>query len=80
MCEEAKHLIIEYLDALEQYDRVHLMFLAAYRRDDAEALEGYRNLLQEAKFDLHAERWRFQRHQKAHNCPEAIKFGDDFES
>jgi hypothetical protein len=49
MCEEAKVLIIECLDAQEQYDRVHLMFLAAYRRDDTEALEGYRNLLQESK-------------------------------
>jgi hypothetical protein len=79
MCEEAKVLIIECLDAQEQYDRVHLIFLAAYRRNDTEALEGYRNLLQEAKFNLQAGRERLQRHQKSHNCSEAIRFGEDFE-
>jgi hypothetical protein len=48
MCEETKGLIIECLDAQEQYDRIHLMLLAAYRRNDTEALEDYRSLLQKA--------------------------------
>jgi hypothetical protein len=78
MCEEAKVLIIECLDAQEQYDRVHLMFLAAYRRNDTEALDGYRDLLQEAKLNLETGRERLQRHQKSHNCSEAISFEEDF--
>jgi hypothetical protein len=78
MCEEAKERIIECLDAQEQYDRVHLMFLAAYRRNDTEALEGYRNLLREAELSLQAGRERLQRHQKSHNCSAAIRFGEDF--
>lgn len=79
MCEEAKVLIIECLDAQERYDRIHLMFLAAYKRDDSEALEGYRSLLQEARVNLQAGRERIQLHQKSHNCTEAIRFGEDFE-
>jgi hypothetical protein len=55
------------------------MFLAAYRRDDSEALEGYRILLQEARVNLQAGRERIQLHQKSHNCSEAIRFGEDFE-
>jgi len=80
MCEEAKGLIIGYLDELEEYDRLHLMFLAAIRRDDPEAKGGYRDLLREAKLKLQSARGRFQDHQKAHRCCEAIKFEDDFSS
>jgi hypothetical protein len=77
MCEEAKALIIGYLDGLEEYDRFHLMFLSAYRRNNPEAMEGYRSLLQETKFKLQAARKRFQNHQKAHDCSEVIRFEDD---
>jgi hypothetical protein len=76
MCEDAKALIIAYLDALEEYDRLHLMFLAAFRRDDPEAKEGYRVLLREAKLRLEAARGRFQDHQLAHHCCETIHFED----
>jgi len=78
MCETAKALIIEYLDALEEYDRLHLVLLAAYRRNDEESLEGQRSLLVAAKFELQAARTRFKEHQKTHKCSEAIRFGDDF--
>jgi hypothetical protein len=78
MCETAKGLIIEYLDALEEYDRLHLMFLAAYRRNDEESLEGHRSLLMAAKLKLQAARTLFKEHQKNHTCSEAIRFGDDF--
>lgn len=77
MCETARVLIIEYLDALEEYDRLRLVFLAAYRRNDKESLEGRRALLVAAKFKLQAARTRFKEHQKSHHCSEAIRFGDD---
>lgn len=76
MCEEARALITAYLDALEDYDRIHLMFLAAYRRNDAEAMLGYRELLQDAKVKLANNRERFQEHQELHSCSEAINFGE----
>lgn len=78
MCEEAKGLINAYLDVLEEYDRVHLMLLAAYRRNDPEALGVYRSLLDEAKFKLHAAAARFREHQQTHNCSEVIRLEDDF--
>jgi len=79
MCEEARALIIGYLDALEEYDRVHLMVLSARRPNNPEAMEGYRSLLEEAKFKLQAARQQFQDHQKAHNCSEAIRFENHVE-
>ena len=72
MCEKAKVLIVGYLDALEEYDRIHLMFLSAYRRNNPEAIEGYRSLLQETNVKLQAARKRFQNHQASHNCSEVI--------
>jgi len=74
MCEQGKALITGYLDALEEYDRLHLMFLAAFRSDDREGIEGYRGMVREAKLKLQAARTRFQDHQKAHNCCETIHF------
>ena len=74
ICEEARALIIGYLDGLEEYDRVHLMFLSAYRRGNPEAMEAYRCLLQEAKSKLKAARKRFQDHQKGHDCLAVIRF------
>ena len=55
MCAEAKNLIVGYLDALDYHDRIHPMFLAARRRNDPVALEGYRELLLEAKRKLMSE-------------------------
>jgi hypothetical protein len=77
MCEEARALILGYLDSLEEYDRLQLIFLAAYRRNDNETLEGHRSLLHEAKVTLRAARERFKEHQKSHNCSHAINFGED---
>ena len=74
MCEEARALIIGYLDGLEEYDRVHLMFLSAYRRGNPEAMEAYRSLLQDAKSKLKAARRQFQDHQKRHDCFAVIRF------
>jgi hypothetical protein len=76
MCEEAKALIIGYLDRLEDYDRIHLMFISACRRNNPEAIEGYRSLLQEAKCTLQSARKRYQDHQNSHNCSETIHFED----
>jgi hypothetical protein len=78
MCEAAKTLITGYLDALEEYDRLQLIFLAAYRRNDEETVEAHRSLLLEAKFKLQAARKRFKDHQVFHNCAQAINFGNDF--
>jgi hypothetical protein len=80
MCEEGKALITGYLDALEECDRRHLMFLGAFRRDDPEGIEGYRGLVREAKSKLQAARGRFQDHQTVHNCCEIIQFEDDLSS
>ena len=77
MCAEAKDLFVGYLDLLEEHDRLHLMFLAASRRNDPETTEAYRGLLGEARVKLHAVRGQFQDHQKAHNCFEVIHFEDD---
>jgi hypothetical protein len=76
MCEEAKRWIVGYMDALEEYDRLHLMFLAAYRRSDTEAMEGYRGVLQESKLKVQSARARFQDHQQAHNCSEVVHLED----
>ena len=73
MCEEATSLIVRYLDALEECDRVHLMFLAAYRRHDAEATDAYRALLGEVKSKLHSASERFRDHRQRHNCSEVIR-------
>ena len=78
MCQEAKGLIIGYMDALEQYDRCHLMFLAAYRRNDSEAMAAYSGLLHEAKVEVQAARGRFQDHQEVHKCSEVIHLEDSF--
>ena len=77
MCEEARALLVAYLDALEEYDRLHLMFLAACRKNDPEGMEGYRSLLREVKLKVQASRGRFQELQKVHNCFEIIHFEDD---
>jgi len=77
VCEDAKYALLKYLDALEEYDRVHLMLLAACRANDAEAAEGYRVLVREAKLKLRAARERFQEHQKAHNCCDAIRLEEE---
>ena len=77
MCGEARILITEYLDALEEYDRSHLMLLAAYRTEDSESIGAYRGLLCEAKLKLKSARARFQEHQKVHNCSEVIHLEDD---
>ena len=74
MCDEAKALLFSYLDALEEYDRLHLMFLATYKRNDREAAEGYRRLLLEGQFKLNGARDRFQQHQASHGCCEALHF------
>ncbi len=76
MCEEAKALIIGYLDALEEYDRLHIMFLAARRTNDPEAVEGYRDLLQAAKLKLQTARGRLKDHQEIHNCCISIRLED----
>ena len=77
MCEEGKAVLTGYLDALEEYDRRHLMFLAVYRRNDREGIEGYRALVRQAKQQLQAARSRFQDHQKSHNCCDVIHFEED---
>jgi hypothetical protein len=77
MCEEGKTLITGYLDASEEYDRSHLMLLAAFRRDDPESIEGYRGLVQEARLKLQDARQRFQGHQKFHKCCGTIHFEED---
>lgn len=77
MCEEAKNLIVEYLNAEEHYDRICRISLAACR-SHPEALEGYRSLTQEAKMNLEYGRARFRSHQQAHSCSEAMRFADDF--
>jgi hypothetical protein len=76
MCDEAKALLLSYLDTLEEYDRVHLMLLAHYRRDEIEAADGYRHMLYEVQFKLNAARDQFQRHQQSHGCCEAMRFED----
>jgi hypothetical protein len=78
MCEVAKHLLVGYLDALEEYDRLHLIFLAAYRRNDSEAMEAYRGLLREAKLRIQAARNAFQDHQKVHHCSDVIHLKNDW--
>jgi hypothetical protein len=77
MCAEAKALIIGYLDALEEYDRIHVMYISAYRRSTPEAVEGYGSLLEDAKFKMHSARKQFQDHQNTHNCSEVIRFDRD---
>jgi hypothetical protein len=77
MCAEAKSLIIGYLDALEEYDRIHVMYISACRRNDSEAVEGYGSLLEDAKFKMHSARKQFQEHQNTHNCSEVIRFDID---
>jgi len=64
--------LVGYLDALEEYDRFHLIFLAAHRRNDLKAVEAYRGLLHEAEFRLQSARESFQDHQEIHNCSEVI--------
>jgi hypothetical protein len=77
MCEEARDLVTEYLDALEEYDRSHLMLLAAHRTGDPESIEAFRGLWYEAELKLKSARARFQEHQKVHNCSEVIHLEDD---
>ena len=76
MCEEAKILIVEYLDAVEYYDRICRISRAA-GRNDPEALESYRRLVQEAKWNLNYSRERLQRHQESHSCSESMRFSDE---
>jgi hypothetical protein len=74
MCYQGKTLISGYLDALEEYDRRHLMLVAAFRTGDPDGIEGFRSLAREAELTFRAARGRFQDHQKAHNCCKAIHF------
>jgi hypothetical protein len=76
MCAEAKSLIAAFLDVIEESDRLDLMSIAASRRDDPGATEGYRGLSREARLTLQVARGRLQEHQKAHNCFEAVHFDD----
>ena len=74
LCEEAKGHLINYLDALEEYDRIHLMLIGGVRMNDVEAVDGYRRLLHERKFKLNHARELFQKHQSSHGCSEALNF------
>ena len=76
MCEEAKALLLRYLDALEECDRVHRMVLASTRRHDCQAADGYRLILSDGWLKLGAARSRYRRHQVSHACSEAVNFED----
>jgi len=77
MCSEGSALLSRYLDAAEEYDRRHLMLLAAFRARDPQATEGFRNLVREAQRAAHTACGRFREHQKGHGCCEAIRLDDD---
>jgi hypothetical protein len=77
MCDDAKDLLLKYLDALEECDRVHSRFISAYRTSDTEAAESYWGLWNETRVKLRAARDDFQAHQKSHGCAEAIKFDEE---
>jgi len=77
MCNQGKTLLSGYLDALEEYDRRHLMLVAAFRTGDPDGIEGFRSLVREANQTYQAARGQFQDHQKAHNCCKAIHFEDE---
>ena len=76
MCEEAKDLLLGYLDALEECDRVHRMVVASTRRDDRQAADGYRLILSDGQMKLSVARGNYRRHQVFHACSEAVNFGD----
>ena len=73
MCEEAKRLMTGYMDTLEEYDRLHLMFLGASRAKDEAAMDAYRDLLRATSLRTSTARAKFQDHQKTHGCAEAIR-------
>ena len=74
MCQETESLLVEYMDAVEEYDRRHLMFLSAARKKNREAMTADRRLLHEAEFKMEAARCRFQTHQRAHDCYQVMQF------
>ena len=78
MCDQGKTLFTRYLDALEEYDRRHLMLVAAFRTGDPDGIEGFRSLVREAKQTFQAARGRFQDHQYVHDCCEAIHIEEDW--
>ena len=76
MCDDAKALLLKYLDALERCDRVHLRVVSAYRTGDIDMAESYRDLWNETRLKLHTARDDFQAHQRSHGCWEAIRFDE----
>lgn len=76
MCEEAKDLLLGYLDALEECDRIHRMVSASARRDDRQAADGYLAVLSDGRVKLSVARGNYRRHQVFHACSEALNFGD----
>ncbi len=77
MCDEAQVLLLHFLDALAEFDRLHLLFLDNYKGNDEEAAADYRRLLDEGQLRVNDTRAEFQRHQAAHGCCDAVRF-DDF--
>jgi len=75
MCEEAKGLVTEYMDALEKYERIRIMFLEACRTNP-ESTEAYRGMLQSACSLVESSRAKFQEHQRVHDCSEVIHLED----
>jgi hypothetical protein len=74
MCEKAKALLLGYLDALEEFDRVRRMVLASSRHNDREAADGYRLVLSDGRTKLSVARCHYQQHQVSHACSDAMNF------
>ena len=74
MCDEAQGLLVAYLNALEEYDRFHITFLAAFHRRNEETVAAYSRLLGDSKTRIHTTRQQFQEHQDTHSCAGAIRF------
>lgn len=77
MCDLARYLITEYLDAVEEYDRIHLMVVAALRKEDRELVKGHQSLLESARQKVISAREHFRSHRQTHLCTEAFHFRDD---
>lgn len=77
MCDHARYLITEYLDAVEEYDRIHLMLVAAARNNDNELALGHRGLLESARQKIVSAKEEFRTHRKTHLCTDAFPFQDD---
>ncbi|SPE41583.1 hypothetical protein SBA3_4430004 [Candidatus Sulfopaludibacter sp. SbA3] len=80
MCESARSLLLAYLDALEEYDRIHLVLIGAVKAEDLEGVTAFRSLLDEIKGKLAAARKRFTAHQHTHGCAGAIRFDEPDEN